>query len=115
MHPSKKAQITYLKAYKALIKVPSKYSDFADIFSSKLASKLPEHIGINNHAIKLVDDWQLLYGPIYSLGFIELETLKAYIKNNLAGGFIRSSKSPAGASILFDKKPNSSLRLYMDY
>ncbi len=46
---------------------------------------------------------------------MELETLKAYIKNNLASGFIRPSKSPARVPILFDKKPDSSLRLYVDY
>ncbi len=41
--------------------------------------------------------------------------MKAYIKYNLASGFIRSSKSLAGALILFDKKPDGSLRLCMDY
>ena len=46
---------------------------------------------------------------------MELETLKAYIKNNLANRFIRPSKSLAGALILFDKKPDGSLRLYVDY
>ncbi len=46
---------------------------------------------------------------------MELEILKAYIENNQASGFIRPSKSPAGASILFNKKPDSSLRLCVDY
>ncbi len=46
---------------------------------------------------------------------MELETLKAYIENNLASGFIRFSKSSAGAPILFDKKPDSNIRLYVDY
>ncbi len=46
---------------------------------------------------------------------MELETLKVYIENNLASGFIRPSKSPAGAPILFDKKPDGSLRLCMYY
>ncbi len=46
---------------------------------------------------------------------MELETLKAYIENNLASGYIRPSKSPAGAPILFDKKPDGSLRLCVDY
>ncbi len=41
--------------------------------------------------------------------------LKAYIENNLASGFISPSKSPAGAPILFDKKPDGSLRLCVDY
>ncbi len=46
---------------------------------------------------------------------MELETLKAYIENILASGFIRPFKSPAGAPILFDKKPDGSLRLCKDY
>ena len=46
---------------------------------------------------------------------MELEILKTYIKTYLKTGFIRPFKSPAGASILFDKKPNGSLRLCVDY
>ncbi len=115
VHPSKKAQIAHIKVDEALSKVPSKHADFIDIFSPKLAAELPEHTKINNHAIKLVDDWQLPYSPIYSLGPVELETLKACIKNNLANGFIRPSKFPAGAPILFDKKPDGSLKLCVDY
>ncbi len=95
--------------------MPSEYADFADVFPSKLAIELPEHTGINDHAIELVDDQQSLYGPIYSLGPVERETLKAYIENNLANDFIRPSKSPARAPILFDKKPDSRLRLCVDY
>ena len=56
VHPSKKAQIAYLKADKVSIKVSSKYADFVDIFSPKLAVKLLEYTGINNYAIKLVDN-----------------------------------------------------------
>ncbi len=115
MHPSKRAQIAHLKANEAPTKVPSEYVDFADVFSPKLAVELLEHTGINNHAIELVDDRQLPYGPIYSLGPMELETLKAYIENNLASGFIKPSKFPAGALILFDKKPDSSLKLCVNY
>ena len=44
-------------------------------FFPKLVAKLPKYTRINDHAIELVDDQQLLYGPIYSLGLIELETL----------------------------------------
>ena len=46
---------------------------------------------------------------------MELETLKAYIKINLANRFIRPSKSPAGAPILFDRKSNGFFQLYLDY
>ncbi len=46
---------------------------------------------------------------------MELKLLKVYIENNLANGFIRSSKSLARAPILFDKKLDGSLRLCVDY
>ena len=46
---------------------------------------------------------------------MELETLKTYIETNLANGFIQPLKSPAGALILFVRKPNGSLRLCINY
>ncbi len=46
---------------------------------------------------------------------MELETLKAYIKNNLINGFIKSSKSSIRAFILFKKKLDGSLRLCINY
>ena len=104
VHPSCRYQVFGLIVEEAFTKVPAKYSDFADVFSSNLAFELPEHIGINNYTIELVDGQQPPYGPIYSLGPVELETLKAYIETNLANGFIRPSKSPAGAPILFNRK-----------
>ena len=65
--------------------------------------------------MELVDSQQPPYGPIYSLRPVELETLKAYIEINLANRFIRPSKSPAGAPILFDQKSNGSFQLCVDY
>ena len=70
---------------------------------------------MNEHTIKLEKDKQPLFGSIYSLGTMELKTLKTYIKTNLVNSFIRSFKSPARAPILFDKKSNDCLRLYVDY
>ena len=101
MHLSKRAQIAYLKLDKTPTKVFSKYADFANIFLQKLPVELPKHMSINNYAIKLVNDWQPLYGLIYSPGLVELETLKTYIKNNLANQFIRPFKSPTKALIFF--------------
>ena len=115
VHPSRKPQISGLIAEKALTMISNKYADFADVFSSDLAFKLPQHTGINNHAIKLVDGQQPSHRPIYSLGPIELETLKAYIETNLANGFIRLSKSPTGVLILFDRKSNSFFWLCVNY
>ena len=41
--------------------------------------------------------------------------MKEYIKENLKKKFIRKSKSPAGAPVLFVKKHDGSLRLCVDY
>ena len=72
------------------------------MFFLKLAFKFPKYIKINNHAIKLEDNQQLSYGLIYSLKLVELKTLKAYIKANLANNFIRPFKSPTNISIFLD-------------
>ena len=87
VHPLRKPQIAGLIVKEAPTKVPNEYVDFADVFSPDLASELPEHTGINNHYIELVD----------------------------ANWFIRPSKSPAGAPILFNRKLDKSLRLCVDY
>ena len=115
MYPLKRAQVAYLKADEVPTKIASQYADFADLFSPKLAAELPKHTRINDYPIKLVDDWQPPYDSIYSLSPVKLETLKAYIENNLANSFIRPSKSPVRALIVFNKKPDGSLKLCMDY
>ena len=48
-------QISVLIAGEASTNVLAEYLDFTDKFFSDLVSKLPKHIGINNHAIELVD------------------------------------------------------------
>ena len=72
-----KPQISGLIIEEALTKVSDKYVNFADVFSLDLASKFPKHTGINEHAIELVNSQQSPYKPIYSLGPVEWETLKA--------------------------------------
>ena len=69
---------------------------------------------MNDHAIVL-DNKQPSFGPIYSLKPVELETLKIYIKTNLAIGFIWPSKSLADAPILFDWKSDDSFQLCGNY
>ena len=113
IHPAREAQLASLLTEE--VTVPVEYSDFADVFSEKSANVLPERTGANEHAIELEEGKQPPYGPIYSLGPVELETLKTYIETNLANGFIRALKSPAGAPILFVRKSNGSLCLCVNY
>lgn len=77
--------------------------------------ELPVDTRINEYTIKLIEGKQFPYGPIYALNSVELKTWKTYIKTHLRNGFIRSYKSLADAPILFDKKPNSSFWLCVNY
>ena len=88
IHSKRQTQVGALLFNEAPTKVLVKYSDYSNIFSAENAVKLLENTGINEHAIKLEEDKQPPFGPIYSLGPRELETLKTYIKTNLANGFI---------------------------
>ena len=95
-------------------RLPKKYIEFKDVFDKKLADILPQHRHYDC-PIDLQEGEYPPFGPIYSLSQPELQALKLYIEENLNKGFIRHSKSPAGAPILFVKKKDGSLRLCVDY
>ena len=77
--------------------------------------ELSKNTKINKHAIKLEENKQPPFGLIYNLELVELETLKTYIKTNLANNFIWLFKSSTRAPILFNKKPDRSFHLYVNY
>ena len=90
------------------------YKSYQDVFEKKNADILSQH-RLYDCAIDIKDGTQVLFGPIYNQSQDELATLKEYIDENLAKGFIWHSKSPAGASILFVKKNDGSLQTCVDY
>ena len=53
--------------------------------------------------------------PPYRMAPVDLRELKARLEELLSKGFIRLSISPWGASVLFVKKKDESLRLCIDY
>jgi hypothetical protein len=57
----------------------------------------------------------LPYEPLRLLSEDKMHVLKDYIDTNEKYGWIRTSTSPAGAPIHFDKKKDRSLRRYVDY
>ena len=113
IHSAQEAQIALLIAKE--VKISTEYSDFSDVFLEEKTSILLEKTKFNQYAIKLQEGQQLPYRSIYSLALVELKTLKTYIETNLANNFIWSSKSPAGAPILFVRKPDGSFCLSVDY
>jgi hypothetical protein len=94
--------------------IPACLKEYLEVFSSSNAKKLAPHRNINL-AIKLHPRKEPLYRPIYPLSPHELEALREFLEENLAKGFIRESKSPASAPILFTPKKDGSLRMCVDY
>ena len=94
--------------------IPACLQRYLDVFSSANAKKLAPHRNIDL-AIELHPGKEPPYGPIYPLSPRELEALREFLEENLAKGFIRESKSPAGAPILFTPKKDGGLRMCVDY
>jgi hypothetical protein len=107
--------VSHSGPYKAIPdQLPPQYAEFVDVASEEDSTVLPEH-GHHDLAINLVPDSSPPHRPLYNLSQAELVILRKYLDEYLARGWIRESKSPAGAPILFVKKKDGSLRLCVDY
>jgi hypothetical protein len=106
------ASLSYVET--ASGKVPQPYQRFAKRFGEEQARELPVH-SLDDLAIEIMEGKQPPFGPLYNLSGPELEALRHYLHEYQSRGWIRHSRSPAGAPILFVKKPNGTLRLCVDY
>jgi len=97
-----------------IITLPKELISYKDVFSESAANELPPHRPYDCE-IRLKENSKLFYGPIYPLTDEESKALEKYIKENLKKGFIRKSKSPAGAPVLFVVKKNGELRMVVDF
>jgi hypothetical protein len=88
--------------------------DFPDVFHESNADLLPEHRPYDC-PIDLKENAVPPFGKIYNLSVDEMKEMENYINENLNKGFIRHSKSPAGAPCFFVKKSDGSLRMCVDY
>ena len=96
------------------LQIPEAYRDLAEAFNSPEADELPPHRE-DDLGIDLEPGAKPSFGPLYQLSRNELESLREYLDSSLTSGFIRSSKSAAGAPILFAKKKDGGLRMCVDY
>lgn len=94
--------------------VPEKYHEFIDIFSKEASERLPEHKPYD-HAIELVPDAKMFHSKVYPLAQNEQVALDEFLKEQLAKGYIRKSKSPISSPFFFIKKKTGDLRLVQDY
>ena len=90
------------------------YKEYVNIFLKDLINQLSENKSYN-HTIDLKSGKTALYESLYNLSEIKLVTLWDYIDTNLLNNFIKSFKLSVKASILFVKKKDNTLRLYVDY
>ncbi|XP_028086316.1 uncharacterized protein LOC114287239 [Camellia sinensis] len=65
--------------------------------------------------IEVISGAQLISKALYRMSLTELKELKIQLQELLDKKFIRPSTSPWGAPVLFVKKKDGSLQLYIDY
>ena len=97
-----------------LSNILSEYHKFADVFSKTKAEVLALHHPYDLK-INLEEGAQPPIGPIYSLLASEQETLKEFIKENLNTGFIQPTSSLHSTLVLFIKKKDGLLHLYINF
>lgn len=105
-------------------KVPAFYHDKLNmrVFSPEVIGQghLPPHRTGVDHTIEIEKDERerekaVPWGPLYSMSKEELLVLRKTLTDHLEKGWIRVSKSPAGAPVLFVRKPGGGLRFCVDY
>ncbi|GKB07140.1 mediator of RNA polymerase II transcription subunit 12 [Tanacetum coccineum] len=88
--------------------------EFKDVIPKELPKKLPPMREVD-HTIKLEPGSKPPAKAPYRMPPPELEELRNQLKELMDVGYIRPSKSPYGASVLFQKKKDGSLRMCIDY
>lgn len=101
-------------------KLPQHYWNWLNAFDQEKAEQLPPLRGKDtDHQITLDQkdgkDAEVPWGPLYNMSREELLVLRKTLTELLDKQFIRVSKSPAAAPVLFVKKPGGGLRFCVDY
>jgi hypothetical protein len=89
-------------------------SEYKDVFPDELPSHLPPVREID-HRIELEPGQNPPSKPTYRMSQPEMDELKKQLVELLDKGYIRESKSPYGAPVLFVKKKDGSMRMCIDY
>ena len=98
-----------------LNKLPQQYADYIALFKRELTEKLPSHRSGCDHETRKEPDKEIPWGPLYGMSRDELLVLRKTLTELLDKNYIRASSSPAGAPVLFVRKPGGGLRFCVDY
>ena len=88
---------------------------YKDVFPSELPKGVPPARMGHKVKIDLEDETPPIHRPLYKLSLLELEEAKKQIHDMLEQGFIRPSKFPYGAPMLFVPKKDGSLQFCINY
>lgn len=94
--------------------IPLEYQDMQGAFSEDASNELPDH-GISDMKIEFKEGQEPRNTGLRPMSSVELEELRRYLEENLGKGWIRRSKSPVSAPIVFAKKKDGSIRVCVDY
>lgn len=103
------------KSTKSLERLPPQYAEYIELFKKKLTDKLPPHRPGCDHEIRIESGKEIPWGPLYGMSRDELLVLRKTLTELLDKNYIRASSSPAGAPVLFVRKPGGGLRFCVDY
>jgi hypothetical protein len=87
---------------------------YANVFSETAFDSLPERCKWD-HAIELEHKPSPGFRKVYPMTLTEQTEMDAFLKEALATGRIRQSKSPLGALVFFIKKKDGKLCFFQDY
>jgi hypothetical protein len=88
--------------------------EFPDVMPEELPEDLPPRRRVD-HAIEVVSGVAPPAKAPYRMSHEELKELKVQLEELLAKGYIKLSKSPYGAPVLFVHKKDGTLRMCVDY
>ncbi len=88
--------------------------EFPDVMPEELPDELPPRRQVD-HAIEVMPGVALPAKAPYRMNHEELREFKVQFEELLAKGYIKPSKSPYGAPVLFVHKKDGTLRMCVDY
>jgi len=90
------------------------FEKYSNVMPEELPEDLPPKRQVD-HAIEVVPEVAPPAKAPYRMSHEELKELKVQLEELLAKGYIKPSKSPYGAPVLFVYKKNGTLRMCVDY
>jgi hypothetical protein len=88
--------------------------EFPDVMPEELPEELPPRRHVD-HAIEVMPGVEPPAKAPYQMSHEELKELKVQLEELLTKGYIKPSKSPYGAPVLFVHKKDGTLRMCVDY